>query len=123
MIRPAELIERKRDGGELTPGELNELMLGYARGDVPDYQMAALCMAIFFRGLNSAENGERALRRHFTDVELRDASGTVEIESRDAVVRYLGSTEQWRSLAEHVPDSLDVPFTARRSNVVFVAGR
>ena len=55
MIRPAELIERKRDGGELTPEEWNELMAGYALGEVPDYQLAALCMAIFFRGLTSAE--------------------------------------------------------------------
>jgi pyrimidine-nucleoside phosphorylase len=55
MIRPAQLIERKRDGGELAPEELNELMLGYARDEVPDYQLAALCMAIYFRGLNSAE--------------------------------------------------------------------
>jgi pyrimidine-nucleoside phosphorylase len=55
MIRPAELIERKRDGGELTPEEWNELMLAYARGEVPDYQMSALAMAIFFRGLTGAE--------------------------------------------------------------------
>jgi pyrimidine-nucleoside phosphorylase len=55
MIRPAELIERKRDGGELTAAELEELMLGYARGEVPDYQLAAFCMAVFFRGLTSAE--------------------------------------------------------------------
>jgi pyrimidine-nucleoside phosphorylase len=55
MIRPAELIERKRDGGELTADELNALMLAYARDEVPDYQLAALCMAIFFRGLSSAE--------------------------------------------------------------------
>jgi pyrimidine-nucleoside phosphorylase len=55
VIRPAALIERKRDGGELSPAELNELMLGYARGEVPDYQLAALSMAIYFRGLTSAE--------------------------------------------------------------------
>jgi pyrimidine-nucleoside phosphorylase len=55
MIRPAELIERKRDGGELAPEELNELMLAYAHDEVPDYQLAALCMAIYFRGLTSAE--------------------------------------------------------------------
>ena len=55
MIRPVELIQRKRDGGELTPEELNELMLGYARDEIPDYQLAALCMAIFFRGLTSSE--------------------------------------------------------------------
>ena len=55
MIRAVELIQRKRDGGELTPEELNELMLGYARDEIPDYQLAALCMAIYFRGLTSAE--------------------------------------------------------------------
>ena len=55
MIHPAELIERKRDGGELLPEEWNELMLAYAQDEVPDYQLAALCMAIFFRGLTSAE--------------------------------------------------------------------
>jgi pyrimidine-nucleoside phosphorylase len=55
MIHPARLIERKRDGGELLPEEWDELMLAYARDEVPDYQLAALCMAIFFRGLTSSE--------------------------------------------------------------------
>jgi pyrimidine-nucleoside phosphorylase len=55
VIRPAELIERKRDGDELAPDELSELVLAYARGDVPDYQLAAFCMAVYFRGLSSAE--------------------------------------------------------------------
>ena len=54
-IHPAELIQRKRDGGALDADELRELVLGYARGDVPDYQMAAFCMAVMFRGLTSAE--------------------------------------------------------------------
>jgi pyrimidine-nucleoside phosphorylase len=55
VIRPAELIQRKRDGGELTAAELTELVLGYARDEVPDYQMAAFCMAVFFRGLTPPE--------------------------------------------------------------------
>jgi pyrimidine-nucleoside phosphorylase len=55
MIRPAELIERKRDGRELTAEEISELVLGYTRGEVPDYQMAAFCMAVYFKGLSSAE--------------------------------------------------------------------
>src|SRR2546430_1941862 len=55
MIRVPELIERKRDGGELSAEELAELMLGYAEGLIPDYQLAAFCMAVFFRGLTSAE--------------------------------------------------------------------
>ena len=44
-----ELIERKRDGGELTQSEIDELILG----DVPDYQLAAFCMAVYFRGMSS----------------------------------------------------------------------
>ncbi|HVC87121.1 MAG TPA: thymidine phosphorylase [Gaiellaceae bacterium] len=55
MIRPAELIKRKRDGEELPDDELAELVLAYARGEVPDYQMAAFCMAVFFRGLSARE--------------------------------------------------------------------
>ena len=55
MIRPAELIERKRDGGELEPDELAELVLSYTLGDVPDYQLAAFLMAVYFRGLSEAE--------------------------------------------------------------------
>jgi len=55
VIRPAELIERKRDGEELEPEALRELVLGYARGEIPDYQLAAFCMAVYFRGLSRAE--------------------------------------------------------------------
>jgi pyrimidine-nucleoside phosphorylase len=55
MIRAAELIQRKRDGEELPDDELAELILGYARGEVPDYQLAAFCMAVYFRGLSPRE--------------------------------------------------------------------
>ena len=55
MIRAVELIQRKRDGHELAAEEIRELVLGYARGEVPDYQVAAFLMAVYFRGLSSAE--------------------------------------------------------------------
>jgi pyrimidine-nucleoside phosphorylase len=55
VIRAVELIQRKRDGEELDGGEIAELVLGYARGGVPDYQLAAFCMAVYFHGLSSAE--------------------------------------------------------------------
>jgi pyrimidine-nucleoside phosphorylase len=55
MIRPADVIERKRNGEELPPDEIRELVLGYGRGDIPDYQLAAFCMAVWFRGLSAAE--------------------------------------------------------------------
>jgi pyrimidine-nucleoside phosphorylase len=49
------LIERKRDGGALTAGEWQALIEDYTAGRVPDYQMAALLMAVRFRGLDRAE--------------------------------------------------------------------
>jgi pyrimidine-nucleoside phosphorylase len=55
MIRPAELIERKRDGGELSAEEIRELVLGYTRDEIPEYQIAAFLMAVYFRGLSGAE--------------------------------------------------------------------
>jgi pyrimidine-nucleoside phosphorylase len=55
VVHAAELIRRKRDGERLPADELSELILGYARGEVPDYQMAAFAMAVYFRGLDGAE--------------------------------------------------------------------
>ncbi len=55
MIRVADLIERTRNGEELDGGELADLILAYARDEVPDYQMAAWCMAVYFKGLTGAE--------------------------------------------------------------------
>jgi len=55
VIHVAELIQRKRDGGELADEEIAELIHGYGRGEIPDYQLAAFCMAVFFRGLTPRE--------------------------------------------------------------------
>ncbi|MBY0491527.1 MAG: thymidine phosphorylase [Gemmatimonadaceae bacterium] len=49
------LIERKRNGGRITSAEWHALMRAYAAGDVPDYQMSALAMAIYFVGLDRDE--------------------------------------------------------------------
>ena len=54
-MRPTELIEQKRNGEEHDPAELTELIFAYARDEVPDYQMAAWCMAVYFRGLTGVE--------------------------------------------------------------------
>src|SRR5881392_3041138 len=54
-IRVAYLIERKRNGEELSDGEIAELVSGYMSGEVPDYQMAVWCMAVYFRGLTGRE--------------------------------------------------------------------
>jgi len=54
MVIP-RLIERKRDGGVLSSDEWHALVNAYTAGDVPDYQVAALLMAIYFRGLGTDE--------------------------------------------------------------------
>src|SRR5688572_28512977 len=59
------LIERKRDGGRLEPGEWRALVLAYEAGHIPDYQMAAFLMACYLRGL---DRGETAA---LTDAMLR----------------------------------------------------
>lgn len=54
-MRPQDLIEKKRDGGELTRDEIAFLIRGYTRDEIPDYQMAAWLMAGFLRGISEAE--------------------------------------------------------------------
>jgi len=49
------IIEKKRDGHELTAAEIHEFIAGYTGGSIPDYQMSALAMAIFFRGMTPDE--------------------------------------------------------------------
>lgn len=54
MIVP-RLIERKRDGGRLEPEEVRQLVIAFSEGKVPDYQMAAFLMAVYYRGLERSE--------------------------------------------------------------------
>ena len=54
-MRVPELIQRKREGEELEQEELAFLIEGYMRGEIPDYQMSAFLMAVFFKGLTDAE--------------------------------------------------------------------
>ncbi|MEN3001026.1 MAG: thymidine phosphorylase [Armatimonadota bacterium] len=50
-----EIIAKKRDGGVLTRAEIEQVVLGYVQGELPDYQVAAWLMACFLRGLNEQE--------------------------------------------------------------------
>jgi len=72
VVHAADLIRRKRDGERLPADDLAELVLAYTRGDVPDYQMAAFCMAVYFRGLDGAETFA------FTDAMIRSGE-TIEL--------------------------------------------
>ena len=52
------LIEKKRDGGEVTGAEIRELIAGFTRGEIPDYQMSAWAMAVFFSGMTAQETSD-----------------------------------------------------------------
>ncbi len=54
-MRAVDIIQRKRDGGELTSDEIGFFVKGYTRGEIPDYQASALAMAVFFQGMTAAE--------------------------------------------------------------------
>src|SRR5215467_4296853 len=56
-MRTVDLIQRKRDGEELSPEEIEFLIEGYTRGDIPDYQMSAFLMAVYFSGMTDREVG------------------------------------------------------------------
>ncbi len=54
-MRTVDLIHRKRDGEELSAEEIRQLVDGYTRGDIPDYQISAFLMAVFFAGMTDRE--------------------------------------------------------------------
>jgi pyrimidine-nucleoside phosphorylase len=64
-FRAIDVIRKKRDGGELSRGEIESLVNGYTRGDIPDYQVSAWLMAVVLRGMTRAETAA------LTDAMLR----------------------------------------------------
>ncbi|MGA5690341.1 pyrimidine-nucleoside phosphorylase [Cytobacillus pseudoceanisediminis] len=57
-MRMVDLIEKKRDGLELTTEEIQFVIKGYTDGSIPDYQVSALTMAIFFQGMTESERAD-----------------------------------------------------------------
>lgn len=54
-MRMYDIIKNKRDGGKLSKEEIDFFVKGYTAGEIPDYQASALCMAIYFRGMDDEE--------------------------------------------------------------------
>lgn len=54
-MRMYDLIMKKRNGAALTQGEIHDMIAAYTAGEIPDYQMSAMMMAIYFRGMTQAE--------------------------------------------------------------------
>jgi pyrimidine-nucleoside phosphorylase len=57
-MRMVDLIEKKRDGHELTTEEIQFIIKGYTEGTIPDYQMSAFTMAVFFQGMTERERAD-----------------------------------------------------------------
>jgi pyrimidine-nucleoside phosphorylase len=76
-MRTVDLIQRKRDGEELDSGEISFLVDGYTRGDIPDYQMSAFLMAVFFAGMTDREVSTLTdcMIRSGETVDLSDVKG------------------------------------------------
>lgn len=76
-MRMVDIIEKKRDGGELSREEIEFAIQGYTGGDIPDYQMSALAMAIFFQDMTSAERAEltMAMVRSGDQIDLSGIQG------------------------------------------------
>ena len=76
-MRAYEIIHAKRDGRPLPAAEIARLVDGFTRGEVPDYQMAAFCMAVFFRGMSPDEVGAltEAMLRSGDVLDLSDIPG------------------------------------------------
>ena len=73
-MRMYDVIKKKRDGGVLSSEEIRAFVEGYTNGSIPDYQAAALCMAIYFRGMNDEETTELTLAVRDSGEKL-DVSG------------------------------------------------
>ncbi len=69
-MRVVEIIERKRDGVELSKEEIEYFVRGYTAGDIPDYQAAALCMAIYFQGMTPRETADLTLAMAYSGETL-----------------------------------------------------
>ena len=78
IASPPELIIRKREGGKLTDDEIRGWVQAYTRGDIPDYQMAAMAMAIFFQGMTPRETAALTMA-------MRDSGKVIDLSRIDAV--------------------------------------
>lgn len=74
-FNPVEIIRKKRDGLELGPLEIDQIIGGYVRGEVPDYQMSALAMAIYFQGMDRIETTELTRQMLLSGTVLRWSKG------------------------------------------------
>ena len=69
-MRAVDLIQKKRDGQELSSSEIKWLVEGYVAGTVPDYQMSAFAMAVYFKGMTTREISDMTMNMVMTGQEF-----------------------------------------------------
>ena len=76
-MRMVDIIEKNRDGQELTTAEINFFIEGYTKGEIPDYQASALAMAIYFQDMNDRERADltRAMVESGDTIDLSAIDG------------------------------------------------
>ena len=77
-MRMYDLIYKKREGNELTDEEIAYFVKGYTDGSIPDYQAAALCMAIFYKGMNKRETATLTM-------EMANSGDTVDLSPIEGI--------------------------------------
>ncbi|MDW8065681.1 MAG: pyrimidine-nucleoside phosphorylase [Anaerolineae bacterium] len=78
-MRAVDIIEKKRDGGELTREEIRFFVEGFTRGEIPDYQAAAFLMAVYFQSMTPRETAELTLAMAYSGqvLDLHDIAPVV----------------------------------------------
>lgn len=77
-MRMYDIIQKKRDGNELTKEEIAFLIQGYVDGSIPDYQMAAFLMAVYYKGMTENET-------HFMTMEVAHSGDMVDLSAIEGV--------------------------------------
>lgn len=73
-MRAVDLIHKKRDGQELTTEEISFLIRGYSEGQIPDYQMAAWAMSVFYKGMSARETADLT-------IQMASSGDTIDLSS------------------------------------------
>ena len=85
-MRMIDILERKRDGVELTKAEIDWVIASFSAGDLPDYQMSALLMAILLRGMTRREISQltQAMTRSGKQLSMADMLGGYAVDKHSS---------------------------------------